>query len=874
MNLRIIPLLLVLSACGENLTPEQLVQRGNDALEKGNEQSAIIFYKNALQQDSNNSDARIQLAKSYLALYQPTVALHELERAQTLGARAEAILLYRAQAYFMMRDANSLLASIVVTDHSSAIQDAIHAYRVLAYLQKGELSSAEQELQQIQATTDSDLTLHAKARLALGHRDYALVEELVKRFSAAADADRQVIRAELAQFQQAPQQAVALYQKVLQLRPNDLISRFEQIFLQIGLGDIDAAEANVAVVMKQISTHPRVDFANGLIAFRKADYSKSASLLDGLVANYPQFTEAYLYLGIAHFNLGNYASAITHLQYLLSQVPNHLQAGMVYAGALLQQNQPDKAESVIRGLVEAYPDNSKLLSTLGNIRLAQGDTEEGIELLNQAISKNPDEPNTYLALGRAQLSNSDMAAAEKTLEKASVLDPTSNQAQLSLYFSYVKQKRFNRAVAIADDLIAKDGKESLGYNLKAQAIWLNGDIAAATKLFKDTLQRFPGDIAAAHQLAKIAIDGKEYASAKSYYQTVLNHDAKHTNTLIAMGQLAALMRGSEAEEWYQQAVTSKPAAVQPRLILAQHYLSKNDGTKAYRVLNELDDKGQAQREVRRVQVLAKMQSNELLHAKRILNSLLVDVPNNPDLLFMRAQIEEKGGEKQKMTTTLEEIVRKSPHHLPTNSALAKMALESGDERTIDTVLARVPTINDQNNLVVLLANIDWHQDRSKRAIDRLVKWDKKNPRQPAVMMTLANFHQTMGDDQQAGDLYKLLMKLSANNPVILNNYAMLLAKSDPKLGLKYAKQAAELAPSNPVIIDTYGYLLMQDGQLEAALEQLTTAFGQAPDNWEIEYNLASALIKLNKRVDVDSHRQHLIATSRNAKDRDRAEALK
>src|SRR3569833_4640758 len=60
--------------------------------ENGEHRSAIIQFKNALQQDANNRDARMLLAQSYLQIGDGASAEKELQRAQELGASPDQVV--------------------------------------------------------------------------------------------------------------------------------------------------------------------------------------------------------------------------------------------------------------------------------------------------------------------------------------------------------------------------------------------------------------------------------------------------------------------------------------------------------------------------------------------------------------------------------------------------------------------------------------------------------------------------------------------------------------------------------------------------------------------------------------------------------------
>ena len=78
---------------------------------------------------------------------------------------------------------------------------------------------------------------------------------------------------------------------------------------------------------------------------------------------------------------------------------------------------------------------------------------------------------------------------------------------------------------------------------------------------------------------------------------------------------------------------------------------------------------------------------------------------------------------------------------------------------------------------------------------------------------------------------------------MLNNLAWVSGEmKDPK-ALEYAERADKLAPNTPSILDTYGVLLLEKGDTARGLAMLQKAVAAAPDEANIRFNLARALIK-------------------------------
>ncbi len=72
-------------------------------------------------------------------------------------------------------------------------------------------------------------------------------------------------------------------------------------------------------------------------------------------------------------------------------------------------------------------------------------------------------------------------------------------------------------------------------------------------------------------------------------------------------------------------------------------------------------------------------------------------------------------------------------------------------------------------------------------------------------------------------MYQDTLKITPNDPGVLNNLAWLLAHDmkKPDQALPYAQKACELMPDNAEALDTYGYVLMLKGEYNEALDVLS-----------------------------------------------------
>jgi len=110
-------------------------------------------------------------------------------------------------------------------------------------------------------------------------------------------------------------------------------------------------------------------------------------------------------------------------------------------------------------------------------------------------------------------------------------------------------------------------------------------------------------------------------------------------------------------------------------------------------------------------------------------------------------------------------------------------------------------------------------------------------------VALAEYLSASGSADRAIAEYEAALKLSAGNPVLLNNLAVLYQqKGDPR-ALETAERAYSGAPNAPAIQDTYGWILVGAGQVDEGLKLLRSSAKALAGVPEAQYHLGAALAR-------------------------------
>jgi Tfp pilus assembly protein PilF len=194
------------------------------------------------------------------------------------------------------------------------------------------------------------------------------------------------------------EKAIEHYEKVLELKPDDVRTVNNMGLAYIQLNRLDEAEKN----------------------FRRA------------LEIDPKYAEALGNLGLLRFQRKDWNGAIRYYTQALAIKPGDPRALNNMGLSRLQQGFPDQAEEYFRQAIAIKPDHASALNHLGVALAQQGKLKDAIEYFQQAVEAQPDDPQIQTNLGQALLSDGRAAEAAQHFEKALALNPQYRAAQVGL----------------------------------------------------------------------------------------------------------------------------------------------------------------------------------------------------------------------------------------------------------------------------------------------------------------------------------------------------------------------------------------------------------------------------------------------------------
>jgi tetratricopeptide (TPR) repeat protein len=312
--------------------------------------------------------------------------------------------------------------------------------------------------------------------------------------------------AQLARSQGDLQKAVRLFERVLQLKPEDVDTLVWLGDTDLAVGNAGAAEPLFTKALELDPNSVSARFGLGRTALAKNDNRKAVDYLEEVLRLNPKATAAHYPLSVAYAALGDQARSAEHLRLrkdgkiapadhlmveldaLLNSPQTHETLGI---RALDREDWQEAASEFRRGL-ELAPDSPALHHRLATALNMMGDSAGSRAEFEKAVAKAPDYFPAQFSLGVLAQSDGHHAEAVTRFEAALKARPTYTEARLRLASSLRRLGRLREALEAYQQVLdgAADNAEArIGYAMTLSNLYRDREALATL----EQAARAPGD---------------------------------------------------------------------------------------------------------------------------------------------------------------------------------------------------------------------------------------------------------------------------------------------------------------------------------------------------------------------------------------------
>lgn len=890
-------LLAGLGGCNRDQSTESLLAEAKQYQEKGDQKAAMIQLKNAVAKSPEDGEARMQLGTLYLESGDTVSAEKELRKAAGLGIPAERTLPLLARALQAQGKFKELLAEVKpeVAAKSAALT-AVRGDSLLATNDTDGAKAAYDAALALQPANGAALT--GLARLALVKQDLPTAERYASEAVAKDPNNPEVwmFRGGMLRGMNKPDEALAAFDKVLALRPQDRNANLEKAYIRINQGKFAEARTEIAASRKAAPNSLLVTYAQGLLDYTEGKNAAARESLQRVLKSAPEHMPSILLAGAVELNLNAPEQAQMHLRKYLENDPNNLHARKLMAQAQLKTAQPGEAANTLAPMLDKSSD-PQLLALAGESHMQARDFAKATTYFEKAAQLAPDAAVVRTSLGLARLGQGDTARAIGELERATELDPKSERALSALVQAEYGLKHFDKALAAMSRLEQIKGDDPQTYNLKATVMLGKGDVAGARAAFEKALQLKPTFFPAAANLAKLDLLENKPDAARKRFDTLLATDKKNFGAMAAIAELAMLQkRPEEATTWLEKAQAANPDTIVPVIKLGSHYLVTKQEKKALALVRKVQAANPANAELLDLLGQAQLANDDAQGALDSYSKLVNVVPKSAMAQMRLATAHARLKNDSAAAEALKRAVALQPGLVQARLAQVELAMRRG--RTDEALaLAREVQAQEPKSPIGFLLEADLHNAQKKPALAlaaydkalalnksgaitirtaellktmgkakeaqaRVAAYARANPDDGAVQMYLAESHLTAREYKPAAAILEGLLKRSPDNGAVLNNLAWAYSQQKDPRALATAEQAYKAAPNNAAVMDTLGWMLVEQGNTARGLPLLQKALAGTPASPEIRYHVAVGLHKSGDKNGARKELETLLAQNR------------
>jgi tetratricopeptide (TPR) repeat protein len=717
--------------------PQARVLAGEAAVHLGRYRDAAGLFMSVVQSNPENIQARVDLGQIFdfggvperaIKLVQPALAKHPDDAG---------LLTVRGLAHSQLKDYADALA-----DAKRAVQaDPANAQAVglLAGLYRQEGDSADAvavvsaSLQKLPHSTELREVL---ANLYGDGGDYARAEEQVGQLIAAKPAAMEY-RTQLAQ-------------------------------LYVRQGRLDQAEQTLRAAVKAApqSDDAKLALVDFTVTHRSA--AQAESLLQSFLGADPDNSRLRLALGGLFERSGGAQQALQAYGEVVQRDddgPNALIARDRIAAIDMSLGRDDEATQEVARVLSKDPGNDAALMIRGNLELIAGQPTAAVTDFRAVLRDEPGLVTIHRLLAGALLANGDTALAEDQLQTAIQIVPDDAAPRLQLAEIYTQAHDPDRAVTVLEQGVQQLPTDGSLREALVRAYLARGDFRSASTEADSVTAALPRSGAGPYLEGLIALAQKQYAPA-------------------------------EAD--FVEALRRQPNAVTPLVDLTRLEVDRHEAAKA----------------LQRLQSIAQSE------------------PNNGLALALLGEVNLSQKAYPQAVDALSRALHVAPTLWYAYRDLAMAKAQSGDvAAAVAAYQAGIKAAPDQPQLITELASYYVRQGQADNAIALYETFYQHNPRSTAAANNLALLLATYRSDRQSLDQARQLTApfASSNDGTLLDTSGWVLFKSgDLHQALPVLQRAVAKDPASGLVRYHVAMAELQAGQRARAQADLKAALAGSP----------------------------------------------
>jgi predicted Zn-dependent protease len=521
--------------------------------------------------------------------------------------------------------------------------------------------------------------------------------------------------------------------------------------------------------------------------------------------------------------------------------------------------------------------------------------------LRSAVKSQPDDWEMKRVLVTFLSDHRGVDSAEQEVRGLMAANPGKDDLYFWLADIYLKNRAVDRAVALLNEVVARDHLETPGLNARnslARISFARGDRALAEKLVAIVLENAPSNRDALFMRAEIAFDEGRLQSTVADLRAVLRDHAHDKEALQLLAETLVRQRRIDlAIDTLSQLLDVDPLNTAARVRLAQMLNLNGDHARAMTML-ALVTKTEpnyaiAWESTARIAIDAK----DWPTAEAAISKLAGMDGQALTAVYLKGTLLQATGKPDEAIRQFTQVIAAAPDAPLAEYAMVALLAASKSQNRLEATSHFIETLQSDNPFISIalaqcyidlgkiddaaktldkMVAADVHrpepylararlylaQSDTTHALEVLAKGETAVPGDFQIPMLSADLLGASGRYQEAEATYEDLLSRNPEMDAAANNLAELIADyqfTDP-VALDKARRAAERfqGAKNPVLLDTLGWVYYRQGNLTKSLSIMERAVAAAQVPLQVRYHYGALLAKLGRAE--QAKQQLLLAT--------------
>ncbi len=518
------------------------------ALEKlGNLREAAGMYQAAIDSDTNHIAARANLGRMFVFAGAPERALEYIGPGLEKVPNDSHLLTVRAAARSQLKDVTGALEDGSKALAADPANENAVALLAALYRQTGEPNKAADLLRDALVRLPRSIELRqVLATLYLSLEEHALAEAQLK--------------------------------EIIAINPERLPARYQLAIFYAGQKRFDDADRTFreAIKVAPDSDEPLLQHADFVASWRGRD--AGIETLASYVAKRPKDPELLLGLGALVQRSGDTERALSTYQRVVdaerSEAPG-LVARNRMAAIQAARGNLSEANRLIAEVLRENPRDNEALLLRGSLALEKRDPAAAVADLRAVLRDQPQSVGIMRALARAHLANREPALAEENLRQAIQIAPGDVQARLELATLLGQTGRTDQAIPLLEDAVRSHPTDPAAREALVRAYVTARDLRAARVAINDLVTLAP-DAPQGHYLSGLMSQTEnKLEQAEASLVRALELSPQAADVLAALARVK-VQRGksTEAETLVRSVADKNPSNAPARNLLGELLMAR------------------------------------------------------------------------------------------------------------------------------------------------------------------------------------------------------------------------------------------------------------------------------------------------------------